>query len=369
MLGGAAACAAPARIPAAGMIAGQRVATTVDAPIARDYLERYLRGDRSDAALTQAVEGNTREPAADPHDREALGRLARRHSTDLATLHFVARLYEQPDNRRVQDAFHAHLRRLTTGERVALAPDRAYLVAFVPGYAYRRDPATGADFARPRAMLEAAGFRTLLVETEELAGVERNAGLVAERLTRLAEGEERIIVVSASKGGPETALALGEGLSADAARRVKAWISVGGLLRGSPYADRYLGWPRRWLAALALTWEGLPKSLVRDMSTVERTPVLARLRLPAHLLTLQYVGAPLSGQVPPWSRGRYCALSPHGPNDGLTLLADELLAGGLVVTDLGLDHYYQDPAIDLKTLALLQAVLDELGRRAPEPPA
>ena len=368
MLGGAAACAAPARIPATGVIAGQRVATTVDAPIARDYLERYLRGDRSDATLVAAVEGSAREGAADPHDREALGRLARRYSTDLATLHFVARLYDHPDNRRVQDAFHRRVRELTRGNR-AIAPNRAYLVAFVPGYAYRRDPTTGADFARQRAVLEAAGFRTLLIETEELAGVERNAALVAERLARLAEGEERIIIVSASKGGPETALALGEGLSVDAARRVKAWISVGGLLRGSPYADRYLGWPRRWLAALALTWEGLPTSLVRDMSTAERAPALARLRLPAHLVTLQYVGAPLSGQVPPWSQGRYCVLRAHGPNDGLTLLADELLAGGLVVTDLGLDHYYQDPAIDLKTLALLAAVLDELRRRAPEPPA
>jgi hypothetical protein len=368
VLGGAAACAAPARIPATGVIAGQRVATTVDAPIARDYLERYLRGDRSDSTLVEAVEGSARERAADPHDREALGRLARRYSTDLATLHFVARLYDHPDNRRVQDAFHRRVRELTRGNR-AIAPNRAYLVAFVPGYAYRRDPTTGADFARQRAVLEAAGFRTLLIETEELAGVERNAALVAERLARLAQGEERIIIVSASKGGPETALALGEGLSVDAARRVKAWISVGGLLRGSPYADRYLGWPRRWLAALALTWEGLPTSLVRDMSTAERAPALARLRLPAHLVTLQYVGAPLSGQVPPWSQGRYCVLRAHGPNDGLTLLADELLAGGLVVTDLGLDHYYQDSAIDLKTLALLAVVLDELRRRAPEPPA
>jgi len=74
------------------------------------------------------------------------------------------------------------------------------------------------------------------------------------------------------------------------------------------------------------------------------------------------VGAPLSGQVPPWTIGRYTVLRPHGPNDGLTLLSDELVAGGIVVTDLGLDHYYQDPAIDLKTIALTYVVLDELRR-------
>jgi hypothetical protein len=355
------------RIPASGEIAGQRVATTVDSPAARYYLERYARGDRGDPALAEAIERALAERSAEPEDREGLGQLARRLSTDVATLHFVARLYERPANRRAQDAFRAAVRRLAAsrpGE--APAPRQgpaAPLFAFVPGYAYRKDPTTGADFARQRRLLEAVGLRTLLIETEELGRVEDNAAQVAAALTRLAAHDERIVVVSTSKGGAEVALALGEGVSAATSGRVLAWISVGGLLRGSPYADRYQGWPRRWLAALALAWEGLPLSLVDDMSTAVRAPVFARLAIPAHILTLQYVGAPLSGQVPPWTEGRYAALSPHGPNDGLTLLSDELVDGGIVVTDLGLDHYYQDPAIDLKTLALTEVVLDELRRR------
>lgn len=366
-------CATAARFPAAGQIAGQRVETTVDSAAARYYLERYLDGDRSDGALVPAIEGALAEGPAEPDDREGLGQLARRLSTDLATLHFVARLYERPANRRAQDAFHANLRRLTDPRSGggAAPPENytAHVLAFVPGYAYRKDPTTGADFARQRLILRETGFRTLLIETEELGSVERNAALVAAGLTRLAEREERIIVVSSSKGGPEVALALGEGISPETSRRVKAWISVGGLLRGSPYADRYLGWPRRWLAAIALAWEGLPASIVSDMSTAVRAPVFDRLTIPAHILTLQYVGAPLSGQVPPWTLGRYTVLSPHGPNDGLTLLSDELVAGGIVVTDLGLDHFYQDPAINLKTIALAYVVLDELRRREPARPA
>jgi hypothetical protein len=364
-------CATAARFPAAGQIAGQRVETTVDSPAARYYLERYLHGDRSDGALVEAIEGALAEGPAAPDDRKGFGHLARRLSTDLATLHFVARLYERPANRRAQDAFHANLRRLTDSRSGAAPPENyeAHVLAFVPGYAYRKDPTTGADFARQRLILRETGFRTLLIETEELGSVERNAALVAAGLTRLAEREDRIIVVSTSKGGPEVALALGEGISPETSRRVKAWISVGGLLRGSPYADRYLGWPRRWLAAIALAYEGLPAGIVPDMSTAVRAPVFDRLTIPAHILTLQYVGAPLSGQVPPWTLGRYTVLSPHGPNDGLTLLSDELVAGGIVVTDLGLDHYYQDPAIDLKTIALAYVVLDELRRCEPARPA
>ena len=360
-------CATAARFAVSGQIAGQRVDTEVDSTVARYYLERYLQGDRSDRALVQVIEGALAEGPAEPDDREGLGHLARRLSTDLATLHFVARLYERPANRRAQDAFHANLRRLATARSGGggTPPENyaAHVLAFVPGFAYRKDPTTGADFARQRIILHETGFRTLLIETEELGSVERNAALVAAGLTRLAEREDRIIVVSTSKGGPEVALALGERIPPETSRRVKAWISVGGLLRGSPYADRYLGWPRRWLAAIALAWEGLPAGIVSDMSTVVRSPVFDRLTIPAHILTLQYVGAPLSGQVPPWTLGRYTALSPHGPNDGLTLLSDELVAGGIAVSDLGLDHYYQDPAIDLKTIALTYVVLDELRRR------
>jgi hypothetical protein len=48
---------------------------------------------------------------------------------------------------------------------------------------------------------------------------------------------------------------------------------------------------------------------------------------------LQYVGAPLTGHIGEETRSRYRILRRLGPNDGLTLLADELIAGGFVVTE------------------------------------
>jgi hypothetical protein len=84
------------------------------------------------------------------------------------------------------------------------------------------------------------------------------------------------------------------------------------------------------------------------------------------MLMLQYVGAPLSGQIAAYVQGRYDDLKSLGPNDGLTLLADELIDGGVVITDIGLDHYYLDPDIDLKTFALAAVVLDLLEPRHQE---
>ena len=79
------------------------------------------------------------------------------------------------------------------------------------------------------------------------------------------------------------------------------------------------------------------------------------------LLVLEYVGAPLSGQVAADLKGRWKTLARFGPNDGLTLLADEVLNSGHVVFEIDQDHYYRDPEIDLKALALACLVLEQLA--------
>ncbi|MGH7372253.1 MAG: hypothetical protein ACREJK_10475, partial [Candidatus Methylomirabilales bacterium] len=102
---------------------------------------------------------------------------------------------------------------------------------------------------------------------------------------------------------------------------------------------------------------------IEDLSTKKRREVFAQLGFPEDILTLQYVGAPLSGQIAEYVKGRYDDLKSLGPNDGLTLLADELVEGGIVITDIGLDHYYLDPDIDLKTFALASVVVELLEGR------
>ncbi len=194
--------------------------------------------------------------------------------------------------------------------------------------------------------------------------VEVNADIVARELRALASQHGQIVIVSTSKGGPEVAMAL-DALRGDAqASSIKAWISVGGLLRGSPYADRYMGGIKGWLAQIMLRRRGQPPGILENLSTVARRPVFEQLSLPSDVLMLQYVGAPLSGHIGEETRSRYRILRRLGPNDALTLLADELIAGGFVVTEVGLDHYFRAPDIDIRTVALTYAVLDELERRA-----
>jgi hypothetical protein len=88
------------------------------------------------------------------------------------------------------------------------------------------------------------------------------------------------------------------------------------------------------------------------------------IRLPQHILVVQYVAAPLSGDIAGDVRARYSYLRKYGPNDGLTLLADELVPGGVTIIEPGFDHFYRDPEINLKSLAVANLVADELEEPA-----
>jgi len=360
-------CAGIPEYPAKGDLAGQEVKTTVDSEIARYYLETYRRGDRSDLQHDREIERAHETWDKHPLDGDSLRRLSEQFSPDFATLYFVNRVYQGSHNRKAQQAFRSHLAAIRTtgveeGFRVDERP-RPYLFAFVPGYAYKREPATGADFARQRRLMDRAGFKTALIETDELGTVEKNAAIIAGELMRLSKQYDRIILVSTSKGGAEAALALGKLLTPEQSRAVKAWISVGGILRGSPLADRALVWPRSWWTKVVVFFLGFQQEIVENLSTRKRKEVFEQLAFPDHMLMVQYVGVPLSGQVSPDVRGRYRRLRMLGPNDGLTLLPDEVVPAGIVITDMGLDHYYRDPEIDLKTFALAHVVLTILEEK------
>jgi hypothetical protein len=347
---------------AEGEVAGQTVNTTVDSEIAQYYLTKYLRGGGSHPDYDRKINALYKTWGKRPLDADNVRQISQQFSPDFAALFFVSRLYANPLNRKAHEAFQSHLAalRMRTAQKGPKV-DQSYLFTFVPGFAYKKDTTTGADFARQRRIMEQAGLKTFLIEIDELGTVENNAAIIARELMRLGAHHDKIILVSVSKGGPEAALALGKLMTPGASAKVKAWISIGGILRGTPLADRSQRWPGSWRAKIVLFFLGLPWDVVDNVSVAKRKAVFDTLVFPKRILMLQYVGVPLSGQVSKDVRGRYESLRALGPNDGLTLLPDELVQRGMVITDIGLDHYYRDPEIDLKTLALARVVLDVLG--------
>ncbi len=281
-----------------------------------------------------------------------LAKISSQYSRDVASLYFMNRIFRDQHNGKYQSHYQTFNRYQAEGQSLDLSRLKKYYVLFIPGLAYKEDTTTGANFAQQIKLLNSIGVDNELIETEEWGLVEDNAQLIVNRLKQLSSAHDKIVLVSASKGGLETSLALGKYLDADIASSIQAWVSVGGILRGSPIADQSLKFPKSFLTRILLWKRGLKFDLVHDMSYVRRTKTYTDLKFPSHLKIIHFVGIPLSTQISKDIKSRYCSMRHLGPNDGLTPIADEITDQGIVISELGLDHYYRDPEIDKKTLSL-----------------
>ncbi len=191
--------------------------------------------------------------------------------------------------------------------------------------------------------------------------MEANAVTLAAEIERLPPDGRRLILVSTSKGGPETHLALDRLRQAGRAGHVAAWVNIGGLLHGTAIADYWDTWPRSWLAAIGLTLGGHDARAIPTMTTAASRARIAASQLPAHVLVVNYLAVTRERDLTDWTRGNYALLAEHGPNDGLTLLADAIVPQGITVAELGFDHFFRTPDLDRRIAAMILSVLALLG--------
>src|SRR5262245_53758572 len=105
-----------------------------------------------------------------PALREALATYGRAKSLDDAATLFAAAIEQLPRNRAFRARFDAARRDPFTPP----AGREHYLFVFVPGWLYRTNPESGADFARPRRVLAAHGYAVQFAEIDENGTVEAN---------------------------------------------------------------------------------------------------------------------------------------------------------------------------------------------------
>jgi hypothetical protein len=347
-------CGHAPRIPAAGDLFGQHVRTTVDSEAARYYLENYLQGKDENRDLSSKIDALHREYGRSTPSREDLSALSRVFSVDFAALFLAHRLLTDECNRALNASFASYLQ---SEAGVDPAIVSSYVVLFVPGWEYvRNGPQTGADFAKPRALVSRFGLENHLVEIPPTGSVERNATVLASEIARRSRSGKKIILAGASSAGPAIHLVLGEMLSEKDRNSVKAWLNLGGILQGSPLVDHLEARP--WLFSPIVWLKGWDKEAIRSMSTRRSRSRFARLDMGSGILVVNYLGVPLSGQLSRFSRDQYPILSSDGPNDGLTMLADAIAPNSLTIVALGSDHFFaEDPRIDEKTVALMKLML------------
>lgn len=342
-----------------GYVAGQPVNARVDSRLAEYYVERGTWDDSATPSLQAQLHHLQQAIGPGVPSRETLAWITRHYSRDVATILLAERLAHAPVNQQFHADYARQLEQVVCGEMDPAAPSAfksEVLFLVVPGW-YWRDESYDGSLNVPRRYLARHGYATELLPTVETASVEDNARLVAQRLRQLQDAGRLVVLVSVSKGSAETALALGKLLSWDESRHVLAWLNVNGGLRGSPLADEMLSFPRRVGTRLGL-WLGYGDdgSGLVSMRSERRRRVYQSLRFPPHVLSVNFTAIPLSSQVVPRSRNVDRLLDPYGPHDGSLLIRDELIEGAPTVVEIGYDHYFFDPMIGVKSLALVRVL-------------
>ena len=346
--------AACAGLPVRGSVGGQTIETRVDSEVARYYLETYLAGKRSDAALDERIDRVYQNADGNLPDRNDLSHLSDDFSVDFAALYLADQIARAPVNHRFRSAFNQtydYTRKGLSEGRVRLPAAAAdYEVLFVPTYLYKRFTFTGADFAAPRAALERVGFTCHFVETDEIGAVEANADLVIAAIRARAQSGRRLIIVSASKSGPEVALALTR-LGPAETRHVAAWLNTVGALQGSPMADERLG------PEIDLILGKTDAAGRESIMTARSRQRFESFRIPEHVLVVNYFGIPVSGSISFLARRGFFPMRKHGPNDGVLLLSDMIFPGGVTLAELGSDHFLLNDHLDITAVALAITVI------------
>ena len=140
---------------------------------------------------------------------------------------------------------------------------------------------------------------------------------------------------------------------------IKAWLNLGGLLKGSPVIDHYQKWPQSWSFFVVTWYKGWDKEKIFSMSVKSSRNRFERLNgIDENIIVINYIGLSLSGQISNHGRVMYPLLISEGPNDGFSLLPDIIAPNSLTIIAPSSDHFFaEDPKINDKTVALMKVII------------
>lgn len=240
------------------------------------------------------------------------------------------------------------------------AGKRGFRIAIVPGAFYREYPAAGGDGRALIKQLGRLGYETEVLPLPSFRRLTDGAEMIGDWLR--TRSHQPLVLVSLSKGGGETKLALAR--DAAAFGNVLAWVNLSGILEGTALVNWLYTQRLRYLAVRGIFWwQGYPIAGLEDLRRGDATLLSGQLKLPEHLTAIHVVGFPLREHLTlDWGRRGHKRLESLGPNDGGgVLLGDAIARLGLIYPVWGADHYLR-PAWDIRRLIvrLVRYVEEEL---------
>jgi hypothetical protein len=301
-------------------------------------LEDVLAGDR-DLLARAATSADC--PTLCDCSASQIAKVARDQGIEFATALLYNRVLRAPENT-------AFSQRVNAGHRPVVS--NPPLVGIIPGAFYLEHKNTGADGSQLAATLESINCRVERVPVESFGSLARNATIIADWISRHVQ--ERVALISLSKGSADVKIALGLPNAVDLFRNVDVWVSLSGLPQGTPL----VAWLRRQFlrrlgVRLLLRLRGQRYSVVEELRQEPGGPLTTWPSVPPHLRVIHLLSFPLRRHLAhPWAARAFDRVAPLGPNDGGGfLLVDAVNLPGTVFPVWGADHYLQ-PAWDVTAL-------------------
>lgn len=295
--------------------------------------------------LARADEWDGPEPTV-----ASVGSIALEQGLDFVTALLFRHLSERQANAEFLDS----------AQTERFRPPNDVVLGIVPGAFFREHGHTGADGARVLSIAQDLGIAAELVPVASFGTLAENARTLHQWIA--ARRGSRIALVSLSKGGADVKHALSLPGARELFADVSAWVSLSGMMLGTPLIEWLRRRSIRWRVIRLMLWlRGHSRDTLDDLRHGPSAPLGFWPALPAHMRVVHVCGFPLERHlVHRWASRAYARLAPLGPNDGGgNLLADVLGYPGIVCPVWGADHYLS-PRWDAEPLlaGIIAAALD-----------
>ncbi len=215
-----------------------------------------------------------------------------------------------------------------------------YMLVIVPGMFYKDNPIVGADGEPVKRILRTVNLKHENIPIGQDSSVYENGKMICDYIKDY-RGKEKIILYSTSKGGSDIKIAFKLCGKEEYFQKVKSWINVAGLLKGTDLVTRKTkSFLNRMFMKIGMSIKGLNFQGIYDIRKEEGSPLYGEIENPKHVYILNLIGIPLKKHISLRAFPNFHELASQGPNDGLTLIEDSIVPNTDILPLWGNDHYF-----------------------------
>lgn len=230
---------------------------------------------------------------------------------------------------------------VTATGRVSRQTRMPAMLVFIPGIFGECVAPLVTPFSDSYDALAQMGYRTLVVPVDGRSSSEANARQIDAFLRSHATAHDRIMVFGYSKGATDFITALGAYPDAPWVKQTVAFISVAGVIQGTPLADRYVDLYDHLLASVPFPTcaPGIGSALA-SMTVGVRNSWLATHSLPSHIRYYSIAAQAEEGWINPLLAPFWYQLKIDGmASDGQVTPQATRVPGGQELALLRGDHW------------------------------